>query len=692
MTAATLVEQRRAAPSVLRSGALMAAGSLVSRATGFVRSAIVAAALGVGGIADGYGVANSIPTIVYMLLLGGALNAVFVPELVKAAKEHEDGGVAYTDRLLTACVCALLALTAGAVLAAPAIVDAYTDYSGARESMTVAFARYCLPQIFFLGLFTLLGQVLNARGRFGAMMWTPVLNNLVVIAVFALYLATAAAGGGLTAGETALLGWGTTAGIVLQALALVPSLRSAGFRWRPRFDWRGSGLAAPLRSAGWLVLLVLTNQAAYWVTTRLATAAGTRAEVLGAGGGFGFAAYNNAYLLWAVPHGIVTVSLVTALLPRMSGAAADGDLAGVRRDVSYALRTSAAAVVPAACALFALAVPLMSLVFQYGRTGADDIRAMAWILMAFAPGLVALSGQYVCTRAFYALRDTRTPFLLNLVIAALNAGLSLTAYRLLPPTWAVAGLAAGYSLALWAGWAVTAYALRRRLSGGRAGAATAGPSGAAPAGTPDASGASARMATVGGAASGLSGTPDPSGADPAGTPGRSGADPAGTLEASGAGVSGPAASELSGASARMAAVGGAASGLSGTPVPSGADPARTPDPSGAGLAGGAASGLSGTLEASGASGASARMAAVGAGPAGAASSLVRLLVAAVPAAGFGLLVADVTAPAGALAAGAAGGLVVLAVFGLLARPLRLTEVQALLTGAAHRLRGLARRG
>lgn len=448
---------RRAAPSVARSSALMAAGSLVSRATGFVRSAVVAAAIGTGLVADGYAVGNSVPTIVYMLLLGGALNAVFVPELVKAAKEHEDGGAAYTDRLLTVCVLALTALTAVAVLAAPAIVDGYTDYTGAQRDMTVAFARSCLPQIFFLGLFTLLGQVLNARGRFGAMMWTPVLNNLVVIAVFGLFLAVSD-GGELTPGETSLLGWGTTAGIALQALALLPGLRGAGFRWRPRFDWRGSGLAAPLRAAGWLVLLVLTNQAAYWVTTKIATAAGEQAE------GAGLSAYNNAYLLWAVPHGIVTVSLVTALMPRMSSAAADGDLVGVRRDVAHAQRTSAAAVVPAACALFALAVPLMATVFQHGRADADAIRSMAWILMALAPGLVALSGQYVSTRAFYALRDTRTPFFLNLVIAGLNALLAVLAYTVLPARWAVAGMSAGYSLALWIGWGLTAYALHRKLN------------------------------------------------------------------------------------------------------------------------------------------------------------------------------------------------------------------------------------
>ncbi len=444
--------------SAARGSAVMAAGSVVARATGFARSAVVAAALGtIGPVADGYAVGNALPTIVYMLLLGGALNAVFVPELVKAAKEHDDGGVAYTDRLVTVCVAALLVITTAAVWAAPAIIDAYTDYGGEQAAMTTAFARYCLPQIFFLGLFTLLGQVLNARGRFGAMMWAPVLNNVVVITVFGLYLALTTGGRGtLDATETAVLGWGTTAGIAVQALALLPALRAAGFRWRPRFDWRGSGLTRPLRSAGWLVLLVLANQAAYWVTTRLATTAGLD-------GGPGFGAYNNAYVLWVVPHGIVTVSVVTALLPRMSAAAADGDTPALRRDVSHALRVSASAVVPAACALLALAQPVMAVVFGHGRTSAADTAAMAGILMAFAPGLVALSGQYVLSRTFYALSDTRTPFLLNLVIVSLNAGLSVAAAQLLPARWTVTGMAAAYSVALCVGWAVTGRVLSRRL-------------------------------------------------------------------------------------------------------------------------------------------------------------------------------------------------------------------------------------
>ncbi|MFF9352019.1 murein biosynthesis integral membrane protein MurJ [Streptomyces sp. NPDC014734] len=466
-TAPAETAERRSG-SVLRSGAVMAAGSMVSRATGFVRSAVVVAALGTGLEADGYTVANTVPNILYMLLIGGALNAVFVPELVRAARNHDDGGAAYTDRLLTLCTIGLLALTALTVVGAPWIVSAYAPgYHGEQAGMTIALTRYCLPQILFYGLFTLLGQVLNARDRFGAMMWTPVLNNLVIIGVFGIYLGVAAGSGGtLDAAQARWLGWGTTAGIVVQTLALIPVLRAAAFRWRPRFDWRGSGLTRPLRAAGWLVLLVLTNQIAYWVVTRLSTATGQHAVEQHVAGGPGYTAYSYAYQLWVVPHGIVTVSLVTALMPRMSRSAADGDLPGVRRDVSYALRTSAAVVVPAGAVLFALAPWVMGAVYGYGRTNDADIAVMAGMMMAFAPGLIAYSGQYVLSRAFYAMSDTRTPFLLNLVIAALNAGLCVAAYLLLPVRWAVTGMAGAYSVALFAGFGVTAYVLRRRLSHG----------------------------------------------------------------------------------------------------------------------------------------------------------------------------------------------------------------------------------
>jgi putative peptidoglycan lipid II flippase len=238
------MKKNRPADVRARSSGLMALGSLVSRATGFVRSAVVVAALGTGLLNDAYSVANTLPNIVFMLLIGGALNSVFVPELVRAV-QHADGGRAYTDRLLTACVAGLAGITAVAVVAAPWLARLYAPvFTGGQLNLTVALARYCLPQIFFYGLFAVLGQVLNARDRFGAMMWTPVVNNLVVIGVFGLYLGIArdtVDAGRITTGQEMLLGAGSTLGIVTQALALLPSLRRAGFRWRPRFDWRPAG-------------------------------------------------------------------------------------------------------------------------------------------------------------------------------------------------------------------------------------------------------------------------------------------------------------------------------------------------------------------------------------------------------------------------------------------------------------------
>ncbi|MFF7642902.1 murein biosynthesis integral membrane protein MurJ [Streptomyces canus] len=455
----------RSAPR-LRGGAVMMLGSLASRITGFVRAAVVVAALGTALLGDAYNVANTVPNIVYILLIGGALNSVFVPELVRAAKEHADGGAAYTDRLLTLCLVALTAITAVAVLAAPWIVSAYTDYTGAQRDLTVALARYCLPQILFYGVFTVLGQVLNARDRFGAMMWTPVLNNVVVIAVFGLYLAiadSAGSAGAVSNGQLLLLGMGSTLGIAVQALALLPSLRAAGFRWRPRFDWRASGLGRPVRAAVWTLLLVLVNQVAYWVVTRLSTSAGARAVAEGVTAGVGYTAYSSAYQLWVVPQGIVTVSLVTALLPRMSRAAADGDLTVVAADLSRSLRTTAVAIVPAVLLFLVLAPQLTGVAYQYGNVSEADARAIGWVLMAFAPGLAAFSAQYVLSRGFYALGDTRTPFLLTLVVAGSNAGLSTAAYVLLPTRWAVAGIAAAYAVACTVGLCCTSLALRRRL-------------------------------------------------------------------------------------------------------------------------------------------------------------------------------------------------------------------------------------
>ncbi|MFE3587122.1 murein biosynthesis integral membrane protein MurJ [Streptomyces niveus] len=453
-----------------RSSALMAAGTIVSRITGFARTLVMAAAIGVGTLNDSYQVANVLPTMIYVLVGGGALNAVFVPQLVRAMKKDDDGGEAYANRLLTLVMVALAAVTVLCVAAAPLLVHAMSPEIAddpRRLAVTVAFARYCLPTMFFMGAHVVLGQILNARGRFGAMMWTPVLNNLVVIAAFGGFIwafggftSTGVTPATITPEGVRLLGVGTLLGLAVQALAMLPYLRAAGFRLRPRFDFRGHGLGKAMGLAKWTLLFVLANQLGMVVVTQLATKAGAAAERAGFTG-TGITAYNYALLLWQMPQAIVTVSVMTAVLPRLARSAVDGDATAVRDDLSYGLRTSAVAIVPCAFAFLALGVPMATLL--YAGSGAEGARGIGFALMAFGLGLIPYSVQYVVLRGFYAYEDTRTPFYNTLVVALVNAAASALCFALLPPRWAVVGMAASYGLGYAFGVGIAWRRLRRRL-------------------------------------------------------------------------------------------------------------------------------------------------------------------------------------------------------------------------------------
>ncbi|MEW2412307.1 murein biosynthesis integral membrane protein MurJ [Streptomyces sp. NPDC046866] len=459
------------AAGLLKSSALMAAGTIVSRITGFLRTLVIAAAIGVGTFNDTYQIANTLPTMIYVLVGGGALNAVFIPQLVRAMKNDDDGGEAYANRLLTLVVVLLAAITTICVLAAPVFITMMSPKIASdphQMDVAVAFARYCLPTMFFMGVHVVLGQILNARGRFGAMMWTPVLNNIVVIATFGAFIW--AFGGFTTSGVSAttvtpegvrLLGLGTLLGLTVQALAMLPYLRDAGFSPRLRFDWKGHGLGKAARLAKWTFFFVLANQIGLVVVTQLATWSGSVAEKQGHPG-TGITAYNYALLLWQMPQAIITVSVMTAVLPRISRSAHDGDAAAVRDDISYGLRTSAVAIVPCAFAFLALGVPMATLLYAGSGAGAQNI---GYVLMAFGLGLIPYSVQYVVLRGFYAYEDTRTPFYNTVIVAAVNAAVSTAAFFVLPARWAVVGMAAAYGLGYTVGVGVAWKRLRKRLGG-----------------------------------------------------------------------------------------------------------------------------------------------------------------------------------------------------------------------------------
>ncbi|POX40969.1 murein biosynthesis integral membrane protein MurJ [Streptomyces sp. Ru73] len=457
------------AGSLLKSSAVMAAGTMVSRLTGFVRSALIASALGAAVLGDSWQVAYTLPTMIFILTIGGGLNSVFVPQLVRSMKEDEDGGEAYANRLLTLVMVILGVLTVVAVFAAPWLVRAMSGFApdSASFEVAVAFTRYCVPTIFFMGIHVVMGQVLNARGRFGAMMWTPVLNNVVMISTFGLFIwvygtASSSHIGVTTIPEAGirLLGIGTLLGLVVQALAMIPYLRDAGFKLRLRFDWRGHGLGKAAKLAKWTLLFVLANQAGALVVSKLSTLAGEKAAGQGAPG-TGYMAYSNAQLIWNMPQAIITVSVMAALLPRLSRSAHDGDVGAVRDDISQGLRTSAVAIVPIAFGFLSLGIPMCTLIFAGSGAGVS----MGYMLMAFGLGLIPFSVQYVVLRAFYAYEDTRTPFYNTLIVAAVNAAASALCYLVLPVRWAVVGMAASYGLAYIVGVGVAWRRLRRRMGG-----------------------------------------------------------------------------------------------------------------------------------------------------------------------------------------------------------------------------------
>ncbi|MFF5536528.1 murein biosynthesis integral membrane protein MurJ [Streptomyces cinerochromogenes] len=445
----------------------MAAGTVVSRATGLIRQVLQAAALGTGLLATTYNQANTVPTSLYFLLIGGALNSVLVPQLVRARAEDPDGGVAFEQRLVTLVLCVLGSGTAVATWAAPEIISIYQRDTPATHDafeLTVVFARFLLPQIFFYGVFSIFGQVLNARNRFGAMMWTPVLNNLVLITMFGLYLGLITAPeqvSDITDSQVRLLGVGTTLALAVQALALIPYAHAAGFRFRPRFDWRGTGLRKSVNAARWTLLFVLANLVASTVVTRLASAADTALPHAGVG----YTAYSYAQQIWMLPQSIVTVSLVTALLPRMSRAVAEHRLDDLRADLSSALRISGVVIVPAAFFFLAFGPQIAQLLFAHGAADTAATVPLGHMLQAFGLGLIPFSAQYLLLRGFYAFEDTRTPFRMALWISGVNITLATACHLLLPPRWAVTGMAAAYALSYAIGLLLTALRLRRRTEG-----------------------------------------------------------------------------------------------------------------------------------------------------------------------------------------------------------------------------------
>ncbi|HCQ18153.1 MAG TPA: murein biosynthesis integral membrane protein MurJ [Dermacoccus sp.] len=408
---------------VLRNSAIMAAGTLVSRMLGLLRSVLTVWALGsTTGIANTWATANSLPNIIYLLLAGGVINAVLVPQITRAL-EHSDGGKAYTDRIVTLTLTILLGVTVIGMALAPWVYQIYDhkNVTGDKLHVATAFTLICLPQIFFYGVYTILGQVLNARGRFGAFMWSPALANVVIILGLVWFIAAYPHGqngvppySGWTTEMILVLALPATLAIVAQALVLVPVLKRAGYSFTPNFKFRGVGLRSASTMAGWAFAAVIVQQLGLIVTSRLLNSQPD--------GEPGKGAQDQAFLLFTLPHSLITVSLVTALFTRMSIAAGRNETDKVKDDMTTGIRLSGLASVMLTFGCFALVFPLVSAMF-----GADpDTRwAIGSMAIAMLVGLVPYSLCLVIQRVFYAYNDAKTPFWMQIICTGIAVGLTV---------------------------------------------------------------------------------------------------------------------------------------------------------------------------------------------------------------------------------------------------------------------------
>lgn len=431
--------------SILRSSLIMASGTVFSRFLGIIRAILLAATIGVTtNAADAFGVANQLPNNVYAIIAGGVLNAVLVPQIVKA-RLHLDGGKAYIDRLLTLAIVTFGSITVLTTVSAPLLVSLYTNgWSADQLALATAFAYWCLPQLFFYGLYTLLGEVLNAKSKFGPYMWAPVLNNIVAIVGMSAFIwqfgldpTGKQSVADWTQSQIAWLAGSATVGVAAQALILLLFWKKMGLSFTLNFSWRGVGLGPAMRTGSWTLGMLLVTQLGGIIQTAVASSSiDGRAMTDSSIAIASVAAMSIAWLIFMLPHSVATVSIATAYFTRMSIHAMEKRFDELKSDLVDGLRTISMISVLATTGLIVLAYPI-SRVFVGEIPSAI---ALGNVVIAMVVGLLPFSYVFMIQRAFYSLEDTKTPFLFTVVQVVVNAIGSITVGLLVQNVWIVVAL------------------------------------------------------------------------------------------------------------------------------------------------------------------------------------------------------------------------------------------------------------
>jgi putative peptidoglycan lipid II flippase len=447
---------------------MLSAGTFVSRALGFVNVAILSATIGTETAASNtFTIANTLPNGIYAIIAGGLLSAILVPRIVRARLDA-DGGEKFISRVITLGVVLFAVITLAATLCAPLLVRLYGSQSSSGRGLSSAdvglaeaFAYWCLPQIFFYALYSLLGEVLNARNIYGPFSWAPAVNNVVAIVgliVFNLLFGTVFSNPHLqsssfwTPGMTAVLAGTATLGIVGQGTFLLLFWRRVGIRYRPDFHWRGVGLGSVGRAAGWTFAMILITQLAGVVQSSVASEAGSHNP--------SNAVLQRAWLIMMLPHGLITLPIMTPYFTRMSGHAHRGDLDAMRHDFGESLRTVGLFVCLAGTGLIVMAFPFAK-VFSFSPNFAQT-QAMAYVIIAYLIGLIPSAILFVIQRTFYAFEDTRTPFIFQTFQSVLFVGGAIIVSQLGRPDIGI-GIALLTTVACYIQTVLAAILLRRRL-------------------------------------------------------------------------------------------------------------------------------------------------------------------------------------------------------------------------------------
>ncbi len=448
------------AKSFGRTSLVLASGTLVSRVLGFVKAIVLAQTIGLVGSAsaDAFANANSLPSNIYSLIAGGLLNAVLVPQIVRATK-REDGGREYVNRLITLAVVVLGSLTLVVTIGAPVLSWIYgVTLSGEQLGLVIAFAYWCLPQIFFYGLYAVVSEVLNARSIFAPFAWAPALNNVIAIGMLILFSvifgADPSGARDIADWDPAMIAWlggGTTLGVIAQAGVLFLFLRKAGLRYRLDFRFRGTGLGRIGKLAGWSFGLLIVVQITGWLETVAANVAFGEAASL--------AALQNAWMIFMLPHSIVTVSLTTTMFTSLSEKAAEKDTTSVISDFSRGARSITMFMIFSAFGLMIIS-PAFARIFDGSDAG---LEALALVMCGALLSLLSYSLLYYVQRVFYAFEDTRSVFLLYALTAPLQlVGIWLVA-QFAPVDILVICLVLVQSAVTWLRFVIMLNVLRKRL-------------------------------------------------------------------------------------------------------------------------------------------------------------------------------------------------------------------------------------